>query len=163
MKNKKSEKKSRSWTSVLAIGRARATDLVPPEPVLVVGREGVDHDGYGQGEDEDAGEGREAADQLAQEGLGAEVVAHRGDGHQPPPEGLHEGPGVDLAAGLVVALLLGEVDQAGEGQDGHRHQQHQQTKLLVRLGVFFQKKNYKYVFFVSLFVLRVLKITRRDF
>ena len=45
----------------------------------------VDHDGDGQGEDEDAGEGAEAANQLPQQGLGVELVAHRGDGHQAPP------------------------------------------------------------------------------
>ena len=33
--------------------------LIPPESVLVVGRERVDDDGDGQGEDEDAAEGAE--------------------------------------------------------------------------------------------------------
>ena len=45
----------------------------------------VDYNGDGQGEDEDAGEGAEAANQLPQQGLGVELVAHRGDGHQAPP------------------------------------------------------------------------------
>ena len=46
----------------------------------------IDHNGDGQGEDEDAGERAEATDQLPQQGLGVELVAHRGDGHQAPPE-----------------------------------------------------------------------------
>ena len=45
----------------------------------------VDHNGDGQGEDEDAGEGAEAANQLAQQSLGIKLVTHRGDGHQAPP------------------------------------------------------------------------------
>ena len=51
----------------------------------------VDHDGDGQGEDEDAGEGAEAANQLPQQGLGVELVAHRGDGHQAPPRDMEKG------------------------------------------------------------------------
>ena len=38
-----------------------AAHLVPPQPVLVVGRERVDDDWDGQGEDKDASEGAEAA------------------------------------------------------------------------------------------------------
>ena len=45
----------------------------------------VDHDGDRQGEDEDAGEGAEAANQLPQQRLGVELVTHGGDGHQAPP------------------------------------------------------------------------------
>ena len=45
----------------------------------------VDHNGDGQGEDEDAREGAEAANQLPQQRLGVELVTHRGDGHQAPP------------------------------------------------------------------------------
>ncbi len=41
--------------------------LVPPQPVLVVGGEGVDDDGDGQGEDEDAHDGADAADRLARQ------------------------------------------------------------------------------------------------
>ena len=39
--------------------------LVPPQAVLVVAGEAVDNDGYGEGEDEDAAEGAQTADQLA--------------------------------------------------------------------------------------------------
>ena len=49
----------------------------------------IDHDGYGEGEDEDSREGAEAAHQLAKHGLGVEVVAHGGEGHQTPPGGGH--------------------------------------------------------------------------
>ena len=45
----------------------------------------VDHNGDGQGEDEDAGEGAEAANQLPQQSLGVKLVTHSGDGHQAPP------------------------------------------------------------------------------
>ena len=38
-------------------------------PVLVVGGEAINHDGYGQGEDEDPGEGAAAPDDLAQQSL----------------------------------------------------------------------------------------------
>ena len=40
-------------------------DLVAPEAVLVVGGEGVDNDGHGESEDEDADDGAHAADGLA--------------------------------------------------------------------------------------------------
>ena len=45
-------------------------DLVPPQPVLVVAGKAVDNNGYGQGEDEDAAEGAQAANQFAREGGG---------------------------------------------------------------------------------------------
>ena len=51
----------------------RLTDLVPPQPVFVVAREAVDHDGDGEGQDEDAAEGTEAAYQLAREGGGGQL------------------------------------------------------------------------------------------
>ena len=66
------------------------------------------------------------------------VIANCGDGHQTPPEGLNEGPGVagmvgqlvpgDVVLGLplgavqvchVPGLLLSKVHQAGVGQDGN--------------------------------------------
>ena len=59
---------------------------------LVVRRERVDHDRDGQGENEDARDGREAADQLAQVRPRVEVVADGGDGHEAPPERLDECP-----------------------------------------------------------------------
>ena len=67
---------------VLAVTNQRPVLLIltNQRPVLP-----VDHDGDGQGEDEDAGEGAEAANQLSQQGLGVELVSHRGDGHQAPP------------------------------------------------------------------------------
>jgi len=34
------------------------------------------------------------------------------------PEGFDEGPGGVPGADVVLVLLLGEVDEAGEGQDG---------------------------------------------
>ena len=37
-------------------------DLIPPEPVLVELGKAVDHDGDGQGEDENPGEGAKSAD-----------------------------------------------------------------------------------------------------
>ena len=54
-------------------------------PVFVVGGEAVDHDGDGQREDEDAGQRAAAADDLAQQRLGVQIVADRGEGHQAPP------------------------------------------------------------------------------
>ena len=45
----------------------------------------VDHDGDGQGEDEDAGQRTEAAYQLPQQRLRVQLVADRGDRHQTPP------------------------------------------------------------------------------
>ena len=52
---------------------------------------------------------------------------HGGEGHQPPPEGVQEGPG----AGGVV--LLGEVYQGGKGEDRHPDQEHEEAELLVGL------------------------------
>ena len=37
------------------------------------------------------------------------------------------------APASVGVVLLGKVDQAGEGEHGHAHQQHQQAQLLVGL------------------------------
>ena len=45
----------------------------------------VDHNGDRQGEDEDAREGAEAANQLPQQRLGVKLVTNCGDGHQAPP------------------------------------------------------------------------------
>jgi hypothetical protein len=76
--------------------------LVPPEAVLVELREAVDHDGDGQGENEDTGEGAETTDNLAcrfsdrviglklvlaatKKGARIEVVSHRSNRHQAPP------------------------------------------------------------------------------
>ena len=101
--------------------------LVPPQPVLVVRGEGVDHNRDGQREDEDAGERAEPAEELPQERARVEVVPHGGDGHEAPPEALHEGPRV------LAGLLLGEVDERGEGQDGHGHEEHEEAELLVGL------------------------------
>ena len=57
------------------------------------------------------------------------VVAHRGESHQPPPEGLHKCPGsVDgqVEGGVpphhrsgLSKLSLTDVNQAGETQDCH--------------------------------------------
>ena len=52
---------------------------------------------------------------------------HGGEGHQTPPEGVQEWPG----PGGVV--LLGEVDQGGEGEDRHPDQEHEEAELLVGL------------------------------
>ena len=54
-------------------------------------------------------------------------LPHSSEGHQAPPERVEEGPG----AGGVV--LLGEVDQGGEGKDRHAHEEHEQAELLVGL------------------------------
>ena len=54
-------------------------------PVFVVGGEAVDDDGDGQRQDEDAGQRAAAADDLAQQRLGVQIVADRGEGHQAPP------------------------------------------------------------------------------
>ena len=51
------------------------------------------------------------------------TVSSGGDGEQSPPERVHEAPVV----GRVV--LLGEVHQRGEGQDGHPDQQDEQAEL----------------------------------
>ena len=73
---------------------------------LVVGCERVDDDGDGKGEDEDAGDGGEAADELAEVRPGVKVVADGGDGHQAPPERLHERPReVGVAAVLLVLWM----------------------------------------------------------
>ena len=67
-------------------------------------------------------------DKLSRKGRGAEVtVADRGQGHQPPPEGVEEGPRPE---GVV---LLREVDQGGEGQDGDPDEEHEEAELLVGL------------------------------
>ena len=88
--------------------------------------------------------------------LGEETfLPYCGESHEAPPERLYKGPAV---AGVLVEklelrrptlvhlpprsgtvgqlqwrLLLGEVGQAGEGQESHYDQQDQQTKLLVGL------------------------------
>ena len=54
-------------------------------------------------------------------------LPHSSEGHEAPPEGVQEGPG----AGGVV--LLGKVDQGGEGEDRHPHEEHEQAELLVGL------------------------------
>ena len=54
-------------------------------------------------------------------------LPHGSEGHQAPPEGVQEGPG----AGGVV--LLGEVDEGGEGEDRHPDQEHEEAELLVGL------------------------------
>ena len=54
-------------------------------PILVVGGEAVDHDGYGQGEDEDPGQGAASPDDLAQQSLRVKVITNCGQGHQSPP------------------------------------------------------------------------------
>ena len=46
-------------------------------------------------------------------------LPYSSEGHQAPPEWVEEGPG----AGGVV--LLGEVDQGGEGEDRHPDQEHE--------------------------------------
>ena len=99
-------------------------DLVPPESVLVASSEAGDHDGDGQGQDEDPRDGAQAADELAHEGRGVHVVAHRGERHQPPPEAVVEGP----APGLGPLCLDGK-DEAGVEQDGHNHDHKQQAQL----------------------------------
>ena len=72
-------------------------------PDLVVGCERVDDDGDGEGEDEDARDGGEAADELAEVRSGVEVVADGSDGHQAPPERLHERP---REVGVTTVLLV---------------------------------------------------------
>ena len=61
----------------------------PHSPILVVGGEAVDHNGYGQSEDEHPGQCAAASDDLPQQGLGVEVIAHRGQCHQAPPGHSH--------------------------------------------------------------------------
>ena len=55
------------------------------------------------------------------------ALTHRGDAHQPPPEALVEAPVPDSA-------LLREVDEAGEHQDAHGHEEDEQPELLVAVG-----------------------------
>ena len=62
----------------------------------------IDHNGYGEGEYEDPREGAEASHQLAQHGLGVEVIAHGGEGHQAPPKGGHRQQPPSLARLLVL-------------------------------------------------------------
>ena len=47
---------------------------------------------YWQGDDEDPTQRAQATGQLAQEGLGLDVVAHRRQGQQTPPNAVVEGP-----------------------------------------------------------------------
>lgn len=54
-------------------------------------------------------------------------LPHSSERHQAPPERVEEGPG----PGGVV--LLGEVDQGGECEDRHAHEEHEQAELLVGL------------------------------
>ncbi len=53
------------------------------------------------------------------------TVAHGRDGQESPPEALDEGP--------VLFVLLGEVDEAGEGQDRDSHEHDEEAELFVRL------------------------------
>ena len=46
--------------------------------------------GYGQRYYEDPAQGAQATRELAQECLGLDVVTHRGQGHQPPPDAVIE-------------------------------------------------------------------------
>ena len=84
------------FTSFLHILHTKLFNVLTPTyelstPVLVVGGEAVDDDGYGQGEDEHTGQGAAAADYLTQQSLRVEVITHRGQGHQAPPcDGLSE-------------------------------------------------------------------------
>ena len=55
---------------LLAPGLLLEGHLVAPEPVLVVVGKAGHHDGDGEGEDEHAGQGAEAAQQLPRERLG---------------------------------------------------------------------------------------------
>ena len=101
--------------------------FVAPQSVLVVAREAVHHDGYGQCEDEDAEEGAKPARHLPQHSRRVEVVTHRGEGHEGEPEG------VDKVPDALVAL--GEVDEAGYGQHGHANQEEEEAELFVRLRI----------------------------
>ena len=65
-----------------------------------------------------------ALHELAKEGGWIHVVSHRGEGHQPPPEAVVEGP----APGLRSLSLNGK-DEAGVEEDGHNHDHKQQAKL----------------------------------
>ena len=112
---------------VVATGRHKPllhADLVPPQSVLVASGEAGDHDRNRQGEDEDPGDSAQATDKLAHESRGVHVVANSGEGHQPPPEAVIEGP----APGLGSLGLNGK-DEAGVEEDGHNHDHKQQAKL----------------------------------
>ena len=51
------------------------------------------------------------------------TVPDSGDGEQPPPEAVHEAPLVD------GVLLLGEVDEAGEGEHHHEDEREEEPEL----------------------------------
>ena len=53
-------------------------------------------------------------------------VAHGGEDHEAPPEAVREAP-------PWGGVLLGKVDEAGEGEDADYQEHHQQPQLLVRL------------------------------
>ena len=62
--------------------------------------------------------------------------------HQAPPEGVKEGPGAGRIILQILRSILGlylqvhllsKVDQRGECEDSHPHQQHEQAELLVGL------------------------------
>ena len=55
-------------------------------PVLVVRGKTVDHDGYGEGEDENSQKSAEPPGQLAGKGGRVELVAHSGQGHHGVPK-----------------------------------------------------------------------------
>ena len=114
-------------SGVVAAGRHQPllhADLVPPESVLVASGKAGDHNGNGQGEDEDPSDSAQTTDELAHESRGIHVVSHRGEGHEPPPEAVIEGP----APGLRSLSLNGK-DEAGVEEDGHNHDHKQQAKL----------------------------------
>ena len=50
----------------------------------------------------------------------------RGHGDESPPVGVHHGD-----EGRAFVVLFEDVGQGGEDEDAHRHEQHEQPKLLV--------------------------------
>ena len=107
----------------------------------------------GESEDKNPSKSTEATNEPPKECLRIKIIAHSGDGHQAPPEGLNKGPGI---AGVtpnmfpfiptvgrfpvsaiktlnIRNILLCKVDQTGVGEDAHSDQHKQQAKLLVSL------------------------------
>ena len=87
------------------------------KPVLIVAGKAINNDGDREGENKDAGEGAEPANQFPKQGLRVEVIADGGEGHQAPPKGLHEGPriaGVFGKMSIEKSSQLTDISFSGE-------------------------------------------------
>ena len=101
--------------------------LLPLDLFIVELSEVVDNDGDGEGHHEDPGDGTAGADELAEARGGVDVpVAHSGHRDDGPPE-----RGWDGGEASLQLVLLGEVAEAGENEDAHGEEEHQEAELLV--------------------------------